>query len=125
MKGKIYSLINSSKFAAFINEYKNFENKKSKRNFATHKGPLPTGTINIPINNPHAQILLSKALDPNSSEPYASIQNSQNLVEFCENHFYQICDLFIEILSLITNTKLNPGQKSSIYQLQVEIRKQG
>ena len=119
LEGKIYALLSNTQFSAFIDNYKNPKNQKSKRNFAVHKGSLPIGTINIPINNPHTLPLLSKVIDPNDLDPYASIPHSQNLVEFCENQFYQTCDLLIEVLSLITNTRLKPGPKSSVYDQRV------
>lgn len=121
LEGKIYTLLNNKQFKTFINGYRgNKPGVKSKRNFSTHDGSLPVGTINIPINNPRASLLLSKALDPNSSDPYKSLPQSQNLVEFCEEQFYQTCDLLIGILSLITNTSLRPGPKSSVYKQRLE-----
>jgi hypothetical protein len=120
LKGKACNLL-SSKYKTFISEYKgNKPGSKSKRNFATHQGSLPIGTINVPINNPSASPLLSKALDPNGSDLHASIRTSQNLVEYCENQFYQTCDLLIEILSLISNNKLEHGPKSSVFQQRID-----
>jgi len=122
LKGKIYTLLRDPKTISFIENYKNSGNQKSKRNFAAHKGSLPVGTINIPINNPNAKILPSKALDPNNPDPFSSIRESQNLIEYCEDQFYQLCDFFIEILSLISNNKFEHGQKSSVYQQRVDNR---
>lgn len=123
LKGKIYALLCSPKYVTFINEYKgNKPGSKSKRNFATHQGSLPIGTINIPINNPKSEPLLSKALNPNDPEPHLSIRTSPNLVEYCENQFYQACDLLVEILSLISNNKFEQGEKSSVYQQRLRVK---
>jgi hypothetical protein len=116
LEGKIYALLNASLFKTFIDGYKgNKPGQKSKRNYATHDGSLPIGTINIPINNPLAPPLLSKALDPNKTDPHASLLSAQNLVEFCEDQFYKLCDFFIEILGLLANSKLKPGPEGSVY----------
>lgn len=115
LEGKINKLLNS-KYKLFIDEYKgNKPGSKSKRNFATHQGSLPTGTINIPINSPTSP-LLSKALNPNDPYPHSSVRTAQNLTEYCEDQFYKTCDLLIEILNLITSAKLDPDQKLSVYQ---------
>ena len=125
LERKIYALLSTPQSKAFIDSYKgNKPGSKSKRNFATHSGSLPIGTINIPINNPQVSPLLSKALDPNSSDPYISLSHSQNLVEYCENQFYQTCDLLIEILSLISNSKFKCGPKSSVYEVRLSANKQ-
>jgi hypothetical protein len=119
LEGKLNKLLNS-KYKLFIDEYKgNKPDSKSKRNFATHQGSLPTGTINIPINNPNASPLLSKALNPNDPGPHSSIRTAQNLTEYCEDQFYKACDLLIEVLSLITSVELNPDEKLSVYQKRV------
>lgn len=116
LEDKIYALLVAPSYKGLIDEYKgNKPGHKSKRNFATHDGPLPIGTINIPINNPFGSPLLSKALDPNKIDPYAFLPHSQNLVEFCEDQFYKTCDLLIEIMSLMINSKLKPGPKCSVY----------
>lgn len=121
LEGKMYALFNRVEFVNLFNEYRNPDkDQKSKRNFAAHKGSLPIGTINIPINNPGAPTLLSKALNPNVSKPYLDSLSSQNLIEYCEGQFYQTCDLLIETLSLITNTQLKPGPKNSIYKQKLE-----
>lgn len=123
LKGKIYALLCSPKYKTFIDEYKgNKPGSKSKRNFATHQGSLPIGTINIPINSPTLEPLLSKALNPNDPDPHLSIRTSQNLVEYCEDQFYQACDLLIEILSLISDNKIEHGPKSSVYQERIDSR---
>ncbi|MEA2056420.1 MAG: hypothetical protein U9O78_01735 [Patescibacteria group bacterium] len=116
LEGQIYSLLNAQKIKTFIDGYKgNRPGFKSKRNYAIHDGSLPVGTINIPINNQRVSPTLSKALDPNSPNSHASLLRSQNLIEFCDNQFYQTCNILIKILSLITNTQLTPGPMSSVY----------
>lgn len=116
LEGKVISLLGRPKYKTFIEGYKgNQPGSKSKRNFATHDGSLPIGTINIPTNNPHAQPLLSKALDPNKTDPYASLPHAQNLVEFCEAQFYQLCDLLIGVLSVIIDTEIRHGPRGSVY----------
>jgi len=121
LKVEIYELLCSQKYKTFIDEYKgNKSGSKSKRNFATHQGSLPIGTINIPINNPHQALLLSKTLDPNNPNPHVSIRTSQNLIEYCEEQFYLACDLLTDILSLISNNKFKNGPKCSVYQQRVD-----
>jgi hypothetical protein len=66
---------------------------------------------------------LSKALNPNNPDPHTSIRTSPNLIEYCEGQFYEACDLLIEILSLISNSNLEHGSKSSVYQQRVDSRK--
>lgn len=125
LKGKIYELLRRQKYKTFIDEYKgNKPGSKSKRNFAIHQGSLPIGTINIPINNPLQAPLLSKALDPNNSNPHVSIRTSQNLIEYCQGQFYLSCDLLTNILSLISNNKFKNGSKSSVYQQRVDSKKE-
>lgn len=123
LKGKIYALLCSPRYKTFIEEYKgNKPGSKSKRNFATHQGSLPIGTINIPINSTTLEPLLSKALNPNDPDPHISVRTSPNLVEYCEDQFYQACDLLIEILSLVSDNKFEHGPKSSVYQERVDSR---
>ncbi|MCR4329614.1 MAG: hypothetical protein NUV65_03635 [Candidatus Roizmanbacteria bacterium] len=117
LEEKVCKLLQNNKFSALFLEYRNIDkDQKSKRNYATHKGSLPIGTINIPINNPKGVLLRSKALNPNSPIQHSNILNSQNLVEYCQDQFYQICDLLIETLSLITCSLIKSGPKSSVYQ---------
>lgn len=122
LDGKIYSFLKEPEIVSFVENYKNFGNQKSKRNFAAHKGSLPVGTINIPINNPNAEILPSRALDPNNPDPFSSIRESQNLIEYCEDQLYKLCDFLIEILSLVSNNKFECGPKTSVYQQRVDNR---
>lgn len=123
LEGEIYTLFKKELFKAFIDEYRgNKSGSKSKRNFATHDGPLPTGTINVPINNPNAEVLPSKALDINNPDPFSSIKESKNLIEYCEDQFYKLCDFFIEILSLISNNNFTYGPKKSVYEQKIEIK---
>jgi len=112
---KILGVLNITKYASLINSFRNQGDQKSKRNYATHKGSLPIGTINIPINNPNASLLLSKALNPNASDPHVSIFSEQDLADFCEEQFYTTCDFLIEILNILTENRLIPGPKSSLY----------
>ncbi len=122
LEGKTNLLLNN-KYKTLIDEYiGNRTGPKSKRNFATHQGSLPIGTINIPINNPHQAPLLSKALNPNDPDPHISVGTSPNLIEYCEGQFYLACDLLIEILSLISVNKFEHGPKSSVYQQRVDNR---
>lgn len=121
LEGKIYALLCSPKYITFIDEYKgNKHGSKSKRNFATHQGSLPIGTINIPINSPTLEPLLSKALNPNDPDPHIYVRTSPNLIEYCEDQFYLACDLLIEILSLISDNKFEHGLKSSVYQERID-----
>lgn len=117
LEEKVCLLLNTQQFKNLIDEYRgNKPGFKSKRNFATHDGSLPVGTINIPINNPLSKPLLSKALNPNKLDPYTDLPESQNLTDFCEDQFYKTCDLFIEVLNLLTNSKLKHGPKGSVYE---------
>ncbi len=107
---KLYSLTLVDPFSKLINEFKNSsEGKRSKRNFGVHIGSLPVGNINVPINNPSAPIILSKALDP--YERNLNYNNAPDLIEYCESIFYTTCDLFIKVLSIFTGIDLKPGPK--------------
>ena len=117
LEKKVYTFLKNDQFTDLFESFRNpSKDLKSKRNFATHKGPLPIGTINIPINNPSASILLVKAIDPNDPNPHSSLLNSADLVKYCENQFYQTCDLLIGILSILVKKQLRPGQKVSVYE---------
>lgn len=125
LEGEIYALLSSNKYQTLIKEYRGSrKGPKSKRNFATHIGSLPIGTINVSISNLNASPLLSKALDPNSSNPYTSLLHAQNLVAYCENQLYQTCDLLIEILSLLSTSELKHGPRSSVYEERITASKQ-
>lgn len=120
LEEKIYSYLESSQFSTIFDNFRDPDSKagkKSYRNYAVHKGSLPVGTTNVPINNPEASILLTKVLNPNEAEPHTSLLNSQNLIDYCEIHFYKTCDVFIGILSLVMDRKFVPGPKKSIYEL--------
>jgi hypothetical protein len=124
LEEKVYGIVENDRFTELIDSFKNpGKDKKSRRNFATHKGTLPVGTINIPINNPNASTLLTKALDPNESDSHSLLPSSSDLVDYCENQFYQTCDLLISILSILLGSQLKPGPKNSVYEQRVETNK--
>lgn len=117
LQDEVYTFLKSKEFEKMFNNFKNpTKDKKSKRNFATHLGSLPVGTINIPINNPGVVPTLSRAYDPNQKKPYFPSSDSPDLIKFCEDQFYQTCDLLIGVLSFVVNKELKPGSKGSVYE---------
>lgn len=117
LKEKICAFLENYQFTELIGSFKKpGQGRKSKRDFTVHKGPLPVGTINIPINNPKATTLLTKALDPNDPKPHFSSQNTPDLIKYCEDQFYQTCDLFTGILSILSDNQFTPGPKVSVYE---------
>lgn len=100
-------------FSIFIDT---FSKNVSKRNYAVHNGSLPIGTINVPINNPHAPIINSKAHDPRSpiSEQMRKVHQVINLEDYCENVFYSMADIAVDCLEILLDTKFNKGTKTSL-----------
>jgi hypothetical protein len=115
---KVFSLLKKKQFVDFIEEYKDpdkLQNKRSKRNFATHHGSLPIGTTNVPINNRKASILMVKPIDHNITPSDFFPQNTPDLTEFCNLHFYHLCNMFIGVLSILLDNKFKHGPKKSVY----------
>ncbi len=82
LEEEIYLFLENSQHTPLFDSFRDPDSKlgkKSNRNFAVHKGSLPVGTINVPINNPHASVLLVKALNPNAADPHTTLLNSPNL----------------------------------------------
>lgn len=112
LENSLYNLALIQPYSQLINEFKNPNRGKSKRNFAVHVGSLPIGGINTPINNPKASVTLFKMLDPyNKNLGYI---NAPNLVKYCDSMFYTTCDFLIDVLSILSNTKLKHGFKMSL-----------
>lgn len=102
-----------NKFSIFIDT---FIGNVSKRNYAVHNGSLPIGTINVPINNPRAPIIKSKAYDPHKpiSDQTKGINKTMNLHGYCENTFYSMADIVVDCLEILLNTKFKKGPKISL-----------
>lgn len=113
IEGQIRDLLNQSANASFIDS---FSRNNSKRNYAVHAGSLPIGTINVPINNPHAPIIKSKAHDPRRpiSEQMRKVHQAMNLEDYCENVFYSMADIAVDCLEILLDTKFNRGTKASL-----------
>jgi len=119
LERKIMTFVKSDYFKEFLEDYRNpkdDKNKSTKRNFAAHHGSLPLGTTNVPINNPRASVILVKPIDHNATDPDHFPKNAPDLVDYCDDHFYQACDLFIGVISILLNNEFKAGRKSSVYE---------
>ena len=110
---KFKNLFNQSASASFI---ASFSRDVSRRNYAVHAGSLPIGTINVPINNPHASIIKSKAHDPHKtvSAQMREVRKAIDLDDYCENVFYSMADIIVDCLEILLDAKLNRGAKASL-----------
>ena len=110
---QIKDLLNQPTNVSFIGS---FARDASKRNYAVHAGSLPIGTINVPINNPRAPIIKSKAHDPRRpiSEQMRDIHKAVDLEDYCENAFYFMADIIVDCLEILLDTKFNKGTKASL-----------
>jgi len=88
----------------------------TKRDFTVHWGKLKTGTTNISSGIQGRAVLQTKALDPNESMEIDSLWEAEDIVSFCENQFYQACDLLISVLSVFIGKELKPGPRESVYE---------
>jgi hypothetical protein len=93
-----------------------FSREVSRRNYAVHAGSLPIGTINVPINNPRASIIKSKAHDPHKPilGQIRGTHKAADLDDYCEGTFYSMADIVVDCLSLLLNTKFEKGTKASL-----------
>ena len=112
MEEKLKSILNKPENASFIDT---FNGNASKRNYATHKGSLPIGTINIPVNNAHATIIKSKAHDPQKpiKDQMKEISKTVDLEKYCEEAFYSMADIIVECLEVLLYTKFDKGVRAS------------
>lgn len=101
---------------------KTFGRDVSKRNYAVHKGVLPVGTINVPINNPNGEIIKSKAYNHNENikNQLGSVLKVENLEDYVENVFYSMADIVVDCLEILLDTKFEKGQRKSVADLRTE-----
>ncbi len=112
---KVRELVTKEEHYKTIDEFRNKEGIKSKRNYAVHQGSLPTGTINIQfvLNKPKISILKTSAIEVGSEK--VDLKNQQNLDVYATNLFYAVCDLVIDSLSILLGEVLPKGKKTSVY----------
>lgn len=113
---RIRAVLKRQKNQRFINEFKNPDGQKSKRNYAVHVGSLPIGTINVPINNPVATTLRSKAYEPHVSiqEQISKSRATPDLQDYAEEVFYSTCDVVVETLRVLLRTRFTTGSRCSL-----------
>ena len=114
---KIKQLLNSQDCQKLLNEFRNTNGVKSRRNYAVHIGSLSTGTINIQFvsGTPKIKLIKSKAM------PVGAIGNhiteEQDLDAYCSTLFYETCDFLLKGLEIILDEKLPRGKRKSVFEL--------
>lgn len=112
----IQALLSSEGHTATINEFRNQNGVKSKRNYAVHQGSLPTGTINIQYaaSVPEIGILKTRTMEIDGGA--MDFTQKQSLDDYAENLFYSVCDLVIEALEVVVGWQLPKGERHSVYE---------
>lgn len=115
---RISTVLERSKNKQFIDGFKNSGGKKSKRNYAVHVGALPVGTINVPVNNPIAPTLRSKAYEPHLTVPdqMSQSRSTPDLQDFADDVFYSTADVVVQCLGVILKTRFKLGERCSKYE---------
>ena len=114
---QVNTLLEGEQHKRTIQEFRNKNGVKSKRNFAVHEGSLPTGTINIQFaaNNTEIGILKTRTADLGGIEE-TDFSKQQNLDGYADSLFYDVCDFIIGGLELLLDKKLPKGKKASVYE---------
>ncbi len=120
---QIKQFLDSQPFLQLINEFKNDNGTKSRRNYAVHAGSLSTGTINIQFvhDNSKIGVIKSKAMPIKVNN--RPLSKEQDLDDFCTTIFYKTCDILLSGIGIIIEEKLPVGEQKSIFELK-RIKKQ-
>lgn len=103
-----------------IDEFRNKDGVSSKRNYAVHKGSLPTGTINIQFTAERTEIGILKTRTMEVAGGVADFRKQQSLDDYVTDLFYATCDLIIDALSLLVGETLPKGKRTSVYKERLE-----
>lgn len=110
---KLVKLFEKDKYVPLMREFlkdKGTSGRENRRDYSVHFGKLWTGTINVPIAGSQKII---KSYVTELSKKNISPFDSQNLVEFCEDKFYLMCDLIKDSLEILFEADLNTGSKKN------------
>lgn len=99
-----------------INEFRNRNGQRSKRNHAVHQGSLPTGTINHQFTAQHPEIGVLKTRVMGVGGGMPRLKEQKTLDDYTTNLFYNTCDLIIDALSLLVGEALPRGPRCSVYE---------
>lgn len=111
----VVKLLAKEEHTKVIDEFKNKDGVRSKRNYAVHQGSLPTGTINIQYTADNADIGILKTRTLDVGGELADFRKQQSLDDYATGLFYATCDLAVEALELVVDQELPKGQKMSVY----------
>jgi len=117
------TILTNDKNTKTINEFRNQNGIKSKRNYAVHQGSLPTGTINIQFARHATDIGVLKTRTMEVDGSIADFTQQQSLDDYAANLFYSVCDLIIEALEVLVGWQLPKGGKCSVYEERLSKRK--
>lgn len=113
---KVIKLLAEDEHVKVVDEFKNKDGVSSKRNYAVHKGSLPTGTINIQYTSDNANIGILKTRTLDVAGEMADFRKQQNLDDYATGLFYATCDLIIEALEILVGYELLKGLRMSVYE---------
>ncbi|MEO8581729.1 MAG: hypothetical protein ABI425_04080 [Patescibacteria group bacterium] len=110
---KLKKLFDKKKNVKIIEEFKNGESI-SKRNYAVHHGSLGAGSVSIQFtsNSPNKKKPKAIILEIDENGKLIKVRE---LLKDCEEIFYDSCDLFVDILEILLEQKLQKGKKTSVY----------
>ena len=120
---QIVRCLEKKKYTSLMKEFikeKGSSGRQNRRDYSVHFGTLNTGTINIPIASPQKVIRsYVTELSKNNTSPFGA----QDLISFCKNYFYLLCDLIREILEILFSVKLEKGMKTSTLEAFIATKK--
>lgn len=112
---QLRKIFKKKKSIQIIEEFKNGESI-SRRNYAVHHGSLGAGSVSVQFTAVNSGV--------NRKKPKAMILETdengklirvRELLKECKELFYDSCDLFISILEVLFEQKLQKGKKKSVY----------